>query len=52
MRPMEIKDLVVGLLTILVLAMAVGQFGKVQAFAIRQAASALKGWPEHRKHYT
>lgn len=48
MRPIEIKDLVVGLLAIVLIAMAIGQYDELQSFARREAAQALKGWPQHR----
>lgn len=47
MRPTEIKDLVAGLLVVIFIAIAVGQYGRLQAFARAQAQAALKGWPAH-----
>lgn len=47
MRPAEIKDLVVGLMVVVMIAMATGQYGKLKQFSRKQAASALKGWKTH-----
>jgi hypothetical protein len=44
MRPTEIKDLVVGLLTITLIAIALGQFDRLHSFARKEAAKSLKGW--------
>ena len=48
MRNIDLKDLVIGLLTVIFLSMAVGQYGRLQEFAKRQAMAALKPWPAHR----
>lgn len=47
MKPLDIKDLAAGLLSVILLSMAVGQYGKLQGFARGQAAAALRGWPAH-----
>jgi hypothetical protein len=44
MRPPEIKDLVVGLLTITLITIAVGQIDRLHSFARKEAAKSLKGW--------
>lgn len=48
MRPTEIKDLVAGLLVVIFIAMAIGQYGRLERFARDQAKASLRGWPEHR----
>ena len=48
MRFFDIRDLVIGLLTVIFLSIAFGQYGHLQDFAKRQAAQALKPWPAHR----
>ena len=47
MRPTEIKDLVVGLSVVVMIALALGQNGKLEYYARSQAAQALNGWPTH-----
>lgn len=47
MRPIEIKDLVVGLTAIVLLAVAVGQLDQLYGYARKEAIQALKGWPSH-----
>jgi hypothetical protein len=44
MRPTEIKDLVVGIITIILIAIALGQFDRLHSFARKEAARSLKGW--------
>ena len=48
MRNIDLKDLIIGLMTVIILAMSLGQYGKLQEFAKRQAVAALKPWPAHR----
>jgi hypothetical protein len=42
MKPTEIKDLVTGLLVIVMAAIAFGQFGKLEHFARVEAGKALR----------
>lgn len=48
MRNIDLKDLIIGLLTVIFLSMAVGQYGHLQEFAKKQAVESLKPWPAHR----
>ena len=43
----DLKDFVVGIMTVIFISMAIGQYHKLQAFARRQAMAALKPWPAH-----
>lgn len=45
MKPTEIKDLVTGLLAIIFLAIALGQYGGLEQFARKEVAHALKPRP-------
>ena len=45
MKPTEIKDIALGLLTIVLLSMALGQYGKLEKFARTEAAKALRPKP-------
>lgn len=45
MKPTEIKDLVVGLLAVIFVAMAIGQFGTLERFARKQMIQALHPKP-------
>lgn len=45
MRPTEIKDIVTGLLAIIFVAMALGQYGRLEQFARAEAAKALQPKP-------
>lgn len=47
MRPIEIKDLIVGLTAIALLAVATGQLDKLHRFAKKEAANALRKGPQH-----
>lgn len=51
MRPIEIKDLVVGLTTIVLLALALEQLDRLHAVARKEAAKALGKWPERRPFF-
>jgi len=42
MKPVEIKDLVTGLLAIIFAAIALGQYRKLEGFARREVADALR----------
>jgi hypothetical protein len=42
MKPTEIKDLVTGLLALIMAAIALGQYGKLEHFACVEAGKALK----------
>jgi hypothetical protein len=48
MKPIDLKDLIIGLLTVIFIAMAFGQYSKLQDFAKKEAVKALKPWPAHR----
>jgi hypothetical protein len=45
MKPIELKDLVVGLLAVIFLAMALGQYGRLETFARLEFAKALRPKP-------
>lgn len=45
MRPVEIKDLVVGILAVIFISMALGQYGRLERFARTEAAKALRPKP-------
>ena len=45
MKPTEIKDLVAGLLTIILMAIVLGQFGRLEKFSRAEAAKALRPKP-------
>ena len=45
MKPTEIKDLVTGLLAIIFVAIALGQYGRLEHFARVEAAKALRPKP-------
>jgi hypothetical protein len=45
MKPTEIKDLVTGLLVLIFAAMALGQYGRLERFARREAVAALHPRP-------
>jgi hypothetical protein len=47
MKPIDLKDLVTGLLIIIGLALTIGQYDRLQEFAKIEAAHALKGWNSH-----
>ncbi len=47
MRPAEIGSLITGLLVIIGIALAVGQYPRLERFARAQAAQALRGWQPH-----
>lgn len=47
MKPTEIKDLVTGLLVVILAAIALGQYGSLQQFARAEAAKALHPKPTH-----
>ncbi len=42
MKPTEIKDLVSGILAIIFLALALGQYGRLERFARAEVAKALR----------
>lgn len=42
MKPIEMKDLVLGLLTLIFVSVALGHFDQVERFARREAAKALR----------
>jgi hypothetical protein len=44
MRPTEIKDLVAGLLVIILLSITLGHYADLQVFARHEAAKSIKGW--------
>ena len=48
MKQIDLKDLIIGLMTLILLSMSLGQYGKLHDFAKRQAVAALKPWPAHR----
>jgi len=43
----DLRDLIVGLATIIMIALVSGQFDKLEAFALKQGEAALKPWPSH-----
>ena len=45
MKPTEIKDLVTGLLVLIFAAIALGQYGKLEQFARKEAIAALHPKP-------
>ena len=45
MKPVEIKDLVAGLLVIIFAAVALGQYGRLERFARQEVARALRPRP-------
>ena len=45
MKPIEIKDLVSGILVIIFTAMALGQYGRLEKFARSEAVKALRPKP-------
>jgi hypothetical protein len=48
MKTIELKDLIAGLLTIILLASSVGKLDELHSFAKKQAVKSLKGWgPYH-----
>jgi hypothetical protein len=47
MTHIDLRDLVVGLTLIILLAMGLGQYDRLQKFALHQAEIALKPWPSH-----
>lgn len=46
MKPVDIKDIVIGLLTVISIAMALGQYDNLERFARREFVKSLKphGW--------
>lgn len=46
MKPVEIKDIVVGLMTVIGIAISWGQYGNLERFARREFAKSLtpQGW--------
>jgi len=48
MKNVDLKDLIIGLLAVIFLAMSFGQYDRLREFAKDQAAAALKPWPAHR----
>lgn len=41
MKPIDIKDLVNGLITLMLLSLAIGQYGKLREFAKREFIKSL-----------
>jgi hypothetical protein len=46
-KAIEFKDLVTGLLVIIGIALAIGQYNKLELFAKKEAVNALRGWDGH-----
>jgi hypothetical protein len=42
---LDLKDLVAALVTIILIAIGIGQFPKLRDFAQKQGMAALKPWP-------
>ena len=49
MKPVEIKDLVLGVMTVIGIAMAIGQYSNLQRFARQEFARSLtmQGWHQN-----
>lgn len=47
MKPIELKDLIVGVLALITAAIAFGKYDALQAFARREAVKSLRGWKSH-----
>lgn len=47
MRATEIKDLVIGLLKVALIALAIGKLDALHSLAAKQAAHSLRGWDSH-----
>ena len=47
MNHIDIRDLVVGLTLVVLLAVGLGQFARLHKFAMHQAELALRPWPSH-----
>ena len=47
MKTIDLKDLIIGLLTIILIASSVGKLDQLHDFAKVQAVKSLKGWEPH-----
>jgi hypothetical protein len=46
-KAIEFKDLVTGLLVVVGIALAIGQYDKLEMFAKKEANESLRGWDTH-----
>jgi hypothetical protein len=47
MKTIELKDLIAGLLAIILLASSIGRLDQLHDFAKAQAVKSMKGWEPH-----
>lgn len=47
MRAIDLTKLIEGLLVLILVAIALGQYNNLRAFAAREAAASLHGWGTH-----
>jgi hypothetical protein len=43
----DLREMVNGILTIIFISIAIGQFDKLHSFAREQAIASLRGWPAY-----
>jgi len=44
---LDLRDFVLGVLTIIFISIGIGQFGKLHDFSKREAVKTLRGWPAY-----